>query len=274
MKTFGIVVLCFVAHSVLAVMPQPSCTFYGQAKDNFGWPLMSDAAVVLKINGEEITRYAINGSVSPGVNFILRVPMDDGRGTPYRTASALQGQPIEIVVVQEGEEMPILETNLLAVVGAPGSLHAINVTAGTDTNHNRMPDFWDELLVYFSDGALTNINQVVGSDDFDGDGMSNWEEYLAGTFAFSADDYFAVEETANSANSRYRMRMLSTLGKVYRVYNAGPVLTNNTWEWNTTTMATSEQSPAARTTIEGSGDWMAVYVDYTNRPSVFRMTVE
>lgn len=260
--------------SAFSAMPQPSCIFYGQAKDDFGWPLTADAAVILRINGTEIVRHNVSGSLAPGVNFVLRAPLDDGRGTAYRTASAIRGQQIEIVVLHNGVEKTILETNALPSVGAPGSILPINVTAGVDANQNNMPDFWDEVLVYFSDGALTNINQVVGGDDFDGDGQSNWEEYLAGTLAFLADDFFGIDSLARAGGAHAAMRFLSTAGKIYRAYAAPTALVDGHWAWSNTTFAATADEPAQNTCQEGNGQWIAVYLAATNAPQAIRMSVE
>jgi hypothetical protein len=56
-----------------AVLPQPMCIYYGQAKDEFGWPYSGShqGDVILRIGTNEITRHHVSGSLSPGVNFAL-----------------------------------------------------------------------------------------------------------------------------------------------------------------------------------------------------------
>ena len=85
------------------------------------------------------------------------------------------------------------------------------------------------------------------------------------TIAVTVDNEAARENVA---------RFLTMRGYAVAVAEAGGGVFTLTATAGAAPVATPEQSPSASTTIEGSGDWMAVYVDYINRPSVFRMTVE
>ena len=133
----------------------------------------------------------------------------------------------------------------------------INVTAGTDTNHDGLPDQWEQELVDWSDGALTNISQVHPQDDFDGDGQSNWAEYLAGTFAFLNYDYFYAEDYGLTANGRFRISFLSVPGKIYGVRY---VTDMGLSRWTPSPMAVSDTADFQTTPIEGTGDWLSIYV--------------
>ena len=67
-----------------AGMPQPSAIYYGQARDEYGWPYREGAVVILRAGTNEIVRHAISGSLAPGINFMLPAPIDDGRdAAPY-----------------------------------------------------------------------------------------------------------------------------------------------------------------------------------------------
>lgn len=55
-----------------------------------------------------------------------------------------------------------------------------------DTDGDNMPDGWEEY--YFTGLAQSS------EDDFDGDGMTNYQEYLAGTVPTDANSIFKVEE--------------------------------------------------------------------------------
>lgn len=54
-----------------AELPQPSCVFYGEARDEYGSPYTTNAQVVLRVQGVECSRWTIMGMLAPGVNFKL-----------------------------------------------------------------------------------------------------------------------------------------------------------------------------------------------------------
>ena len=133
----------------------------------------------------------------------------------------------------------------------------INATAGTDTNHDGLPDQWEQELVYWSFGALTNISQMNPQDDFDGDGQSNLAEYLAGTFAFLNYDYFYAEDYGMTTNGRFRITFLSVPGKIY---GARYVTDTGLSRWTPSPIAVSDTADFQTTPIEGNGDWLSIYV--------------
>lgn len=75
-----------------------------------------------------------------------------------------------------------------AVVGTPGTLNA----ATADKDLDAMTDAWERQIVDASGGAFTGVSQVLAGDDFDGDGLSNWAEFLLGTSPVAADPELAA----------------------------------------------------------------------------------
>jgi hypothetical protein len=61
------------------------------------------------------------------------------------------------------------------------------LTVLTDSNTNGIPDVW-EAAYFGSPTGVTNRD-----DDFDGDGLSNWAEYLAGTDPTDPTSYLKVK---------------------------------------------------------------------------------
>ncbi|MBN2703660.1 MAG: leucine-rich repeat domain-containing protein [Pontiellaceae bacterium] len=51
----------------------------------------------------------------------------------------------------------------------------------SDADADGIPDQWEQQVIEASDGAFSDASQVNPEDDFDGDGVSNYAEYVAGT---------------------------------------------------------------------------------------------
>ena len=60
------------------------------------------------------------------------------------------------------------------------------LTFVADTDGDGIPDPWETQ--YFGGGMAANLN-----DDSDGDGMSNWKEYVAGTDPTNSASYLKVD---------------------------------------------------------------------------------
>jgi hypothetical protein len=265
-------VLCLTPGSALAGVPQPLCIYYGEALDGFGWPYTTNAEVVLLHGTDEIAHQEIAGSLSPGVNFALEVHLDDGQGTQNYSPRALRsGDLVSIVVRDAYGEHTLMPEQVIPPVGAPGEIITVNVTAGNDSDLDGLPDLWEEELVYWSYGALGSILDVHPWDDFDGDGQSNGDEYRAGTFAFLSYDYFFAEDYGLTSNGRFRISFLSVPGKLY---GARYVTALNQRIWAASPVAASDTAPFGTTPIEGTGDWLSIYLPGTLSSAVFHATVE
>jgi hypothetical protein len=253
----------------MAGLPRPMCVYYGQALDCYGLPYRTNAEVVLYHGTDEIARQTIRGSLTPGVNFALYVHLDDGRSsTPYSKRALRSGDLVSILVRDQDGVKPIIENQVIPPVGQPGELVLINVTAGTDLDRDGLPDEWERELIYWSDGALTSLADVRGQDDFDGDGMSNLQEYRAGTFAFLDYDYLFIECYAATPNKRLECTLLSVPGKTYSVVCATNLAQAG---WQSAPVALSDTGPFQDTAVEGNGDWLSLYVPLDVSHQFFRV---
>ena len=270
-------VLLFIAcHLALGVchagVPQPPCVFYGQARDEYGNPYLRDAEVVLRVEGRECSRWPILGMLAPGVNFKLSLALDDGTAAPYASYAAHPGQAVKISVRTQGKERPIIEARALAV-GQSGDVIGIYVTCGTDSNADGLPDEWEQMLVNNSGGTLTDISQVRPGDDFDGDGVSNLDEYRARTYAFLKDDYLKVEEMGRAANGKLRLRFLTTLGINYSIHAASRSGPDAVWQSVPLTLS-DDGDAVAYDSVVGDGNYVSVYVGITETVQFYRIAAQ
>ena len=83
--------------------------------------------------------------------------------------------------------------------------------ATADANGNGMPDVWE--IQYF--GAVTNI---TAQTDSDGDGLSDYHEYLSGTDPRDPRSCLAIQAALSPQGPT--LRWYSITGAVYNVYRA------------------------------------------------------
>ena len=269
----AVIVFAVLSSISLAALPQPMCIYYGQVRDEFGWPYTGThpGDVILRIGTNEITRHHVTGSLSPGVNFALYVPLDDNRGTRYVAYAAVTGATFTVVVSDHMGERLIMETNSLPNVGKPGEIIAINITAGTDSDGDRIPDEWEEAVLYWSSNPfVTTIEELNPNDDLDGDHVSNWDEYIAGTLADDPSDFFYAERGLAAAGY-VRIEFYSVRGKIYRVFSTPSLVVP---AWQACAFSTSATGPWQIAPVEGDGQWMTFYIPASETNLLFRMDVQ
>lgn len=260
------------APATQAGLPQPMCVYYGQACDGFGLPYLADADVILRRGTLEIARHSIRESLAPGVNFALYVHLDDGRtAREYSTRAVRSGDLVSISIRDAGGERIIMENQAVPTVRQPGDLILINATAAEDRDRDGLPDPWEWELVGSSDGGLQTLDEVRSGDDFDGDGMTNLQEYHAGTFAFLADDHLAIERMEPTPNHRLRLTSLSVRGKRYRVRCTASLVDA---AWRSCPVSTTEDGAFSENPVAGTGDWISLYVPLDASTWFFRLEAQ
>ena len=259
-------------HAALSGLPHPSCVFYGEVRDEYGVPYIQNAEVILRVEGRECSRWPIMGILAPGVNFKLPLELDEGTGEPYAAYAARPGQVVRLSVRAQGRERPILETRALAA-GQPGELIGIHVSTGTDADGDGLPDEWEQLLIDNSNGALADIWQVHPEDDFDGDSVSNLDEYRGGTYAFLAGDFLAIEEMAALVEGRLRLRFLTTSGITYQVLASSQIGEETVWQPQRFALLETDTS-FPHDALVGDGYYVSVFLELTGTNRFYRLVVQ
>jgi hypothetical protein len=78
-----------------------------------------------------------------------------------------------------------------------------------------IPDTW--RLLYF--GTVSNMLSAANADP-DGDGASNWQEYIAGTNPLDATSVFAFSPSASPSGSSFTLQWPSVVNKSYSVQSS------------------------------------------------------
>jgi hypothetical protein len=207
-----LVVVLFVSGGLRAYPPAPHHQFYGNVRDEFGTPIIAEEAIVLLETATGVQfRTNIDPGSEPGVNYRLSVPMDSGISADLYKPTALRPQiPFIIKVVIAGvTNLPIQMSVNNSYMGAPGERTHIDLTLGVDSDGDGLPDAWERLI-------NPDIAKVQPHEDSDEDGMSNFAEYLAGTYAFDPENGFALE-IIRFNSGRPVLEFIAIKGRTYSI---------------------------------------------------------
>jgi hypothetical protein len=203
--------------------PAPPFTIHGIARDAYGWALKSvdQGTVLIKRNGTVIAQASIDETARSGENFRVQLSMDSNSADPYRTGAQTPGVSFTIEV--KFPSQTLLVSSLAASqlsVGQPGGILFVDFTIGADTDGDGIPDTWEwwqlgEMGIHPGDPRYSLA--TLGTGDYDQDGTSDYVEYLAGTFAFLAEDSLSLAIEDFEADGTARLRTLLVVDKTYRV---------------------------------------------------------
>lgn len=241
---------------LLAGTPQPCEVVYGLVRDAYGFPYNADVEIALHHGAVECDRHRVTGIMPGGSNFRMQLEMDSG-GTPYATYAVQNGDPITVSVTTGGLVQPLVSGGSL-IAGPAGSQTRLDLVTGTDVDGDGLSDAWERQLIEQSGGQLTSIEQVLPDADFDNDGLSNSEEFHAGTFAFLATDLLQVDQLTAVAGNRLKLSFLTSAQISYRLVSTSSMATP---EWSPLAFATATAGPLQYQELVGDGSYQTLYID-------------
>lgn len=95
--------------------------------------------------------------------------------------------------------------------------------AGADADQDGLPDAWEQQIIAASEaagGSIHTIADVRPGDDFDGDGLSNYAEYLAGTSPTDPNSRLMLFVPVAGSGQQVTIRWTSVPGKTYTVWKS------------------------------------------------------
>lgn len=204
-----------------AFPPAPFHTIYGMVRDENGDALRVEGAEVVFYKGAtEVLRQTIAEGALLDQNYQIRLRMDMQRpGTAsYTSLAHSSGAAFSLGVVLHDIVYYPIEMSAPRAVGKPGERIRMDLTLGVDSDGDGIPDAWEQSQLY-AGGVMPGENgwdlSLLDRDgDFDRDGIPNWNEYIAGTFAADPTDYLALQIIAPLATHSH-LRFFSIYGKTY-----------------------------------------------------------
>ena len=209
----------------------------GSLKDWQNKVLTSASAVTVQAvatNGVVLASTKVTNPTTDGFNFLLQIPLS----TMATASTAAVGDTLNGVILQgSGSSVTTnLTTSAISVGDADAvstvSLAFVNMktyTQQTDAGATsvRVPsEYVDTISTYLSDYKISGNYDPFA--DYDNDGVSNYDEYLAGTSPFDASDKLAITDYVAPENAPHSIRFEYVGGHVYGVATTLS-LTNPNW---------------------------------------------
>ncbi len=198
--------------------PAPHHLVYGTVRGELGHPLLDvNAEVLLEVDGHILARAPVARRPEPGVNYQLAIPVDSGV-TPdlYKPTALRPVVPFRLRVQMGGVTyLPLEMSGAAALFSRPAERSRVDLTLGVDSDGDGLPDAWEQALIQMLGGHLT-LADIRPGDDADNDGLSNLDEYLAGTYAFDPVDGFELA-ILSTPEGRPAVEFTAIRGRSYTV---------------------------------------------------------
>ncbi len=216
-------------------------------RDQVGATLQVEGAMlVLLNNGAEIGRAPVRSSPNGDANYQLDIRIDQTRASTrvYSNKAVAANGVYSLYVEMNGERFYPIEVAGTLRAGNGGERVRLDLTLGADANHDGLPDAWQEWVLYQAGRTAGtpgwDINLVTKNGDFDGDGISNFHEYLAGTFAGDATERFELKIVGKTA-TEVAFEFFAITGKVYDIEQSTDLKT-----WTPANFATTSGGTGAK----------------------------
>lgn len=232
---------CVQASLLLAVCAAPASislvpfTFAGRIVDYAHIGYDAESAVEVRVRnaaGELLAKTKTRTSGITSYNYVLPLPVANQPTAGFATV----GERVTFEFIDPyGTVYAGLVAAADAVVGNPGAVKRLDVILATDSDHDGVADEYLDSIEYWM--WKSGIEGPYDAQaDYDNDGHSNYEEYLAGTNPCDATDTFSIRQMTFEAGIEnfVKLRVPVTQGRSYSVVDS-PTLENPRWTQTTFT---------------------------------------
>ncbi len=236
-----------------AFPPAPGFVAYGLVRNENGQVVDGpNAYIVFKSGDVTLARSSLKADISSGSNYRVLLPNDMNGGVDGYKDGVFDAALPFTVQVQIGSRTfdPIESSAGLTVPGDPGSALRLDFSLGTDSDMDGLPDEWEfqQLLNAGIDAGSANYNldQLSGDGDFDDDGLTDRQEYLAGTFAYLNFNTMTFRVLSLDGEEGLRVQFLAVEGHSYS-FEGSPDL--EVWEPITVSVVGDDTIPEGATAL-------------------------
>jgi len=227
--TLVVLGLCVLAHPLRAKLPELDAVYFGRILQNSTEPvvpnLAEQVAVVAKLNGVEIART----SLVPGSSqYLLKIPLDDGIN-PRLPGTARFHERVRVYVVKTGDptEHEVVESvSGLYISSVKGDVRAMDLRIPGDLGLPTGPSA-DALSQWALSFGLDPL-LITETSDFDNDGVSDLDEFTAGTDPSDPNSKLEVIETIHNNGVTSIRYGPVRVGRLYRIYFSA-TMEDGTW---------------------------------------------
>ncbi len=214
-----------------AFPPAPYYTLFGVVRDQVGTTLQVEGAeIVLLRDNVEIGRAPVAKAVTIDHNYELDIRIDQSRASTrtYSNKAVSAAGVFSLVVEMNGQRFYPIEVAGTLRTGQGGERVRLDLNLGADTDGDGLPDAWEEWQLHQAGRTPGtpgwNLALITRDGDFDGDGTSNYLEYVAGTFAGDATERFELRITGKTAG-HVAFEFFAIVGKVYGIEQSADLQT-------------------------------------------------
>ena len=218
-------------NAVAANFPVGTHLVKGTLKDWQNNVLTSSAAVTIQAvatNGTVLASTPVDNPSADGYNFVLQIPLS----TTATDSTAAVGDQLNCVLIQETglalAASPITVGNANAVSSLV--LEFVNMQSYTNSagaTVNVPAEYVDTIAAMLEDEGIEDEDYDPFAD-YDHDGVSNYNEYRAGTDPFNPDDKLEVKAYTASQSAPHAISFEYVGGHIYGVETTLS-LTNPQW---------------------------------------------
>jgi len=200
-------------------------------RDQVGATLLVEGAeLVLLRNGIEIGRTPVFSQLKGDFNYELKIRIDQNRpSTRLYSEQALASNGLYSVVVEmNGERFYPINASGNLQAGVGGERVRLDLNLGVDSDRDGLPDVWEDWQLYQA-GIRPgpngwDLSMITRDGDFDGDGISNYDEYIAGTFAGDPTERFELR-IVNKTSTGVKFEFFTITGKLYAIEESSDLKT-------------------------------------------------
>jgi hypothetical protein len=213
----------------LAFPPAPPSIIYGSVRGEFGFSLTDGRTEILLLADDKvIQRSRVSESRIMGENYRLTLPIDLNPASGIYSVAALtpgDSTVYSFVAEREGTRIPVLRVESGDVSPESAAVKRIDFILGEDSDGDRLPDAWERLQVATFGLETDDPLSILGTGDFDHDGLSDFDEYIAGTFAIEFQDGFNFRIINAYEDDRVELMFLAIQNKKYRIEGSTDLIT-------------------------------------------------